>query len=250
MDSPEQRQWFMTLISSDEIMPLADVVSWHPFFEASLEVQQYRQYYAEYPALVAEIQALARSHGFAGQFRADELVYTSPDQCVPEACNPKDYLYSDTDAAKYYTRAIVLHTGMDVAPGPLVGCQRAAATPTKVLATLLAGAKAEPFPFEISTTITNVLSYTFALPGGGRMLAFWDHGWVMDDYPEAETSLRLPGFANYTAYGIDALSSFQQRLVVSKEGEDLLIDHLLLRDYPLLVRLAPPRSLYLPMIAR
>ncbi|MBN1317608.1 MAG: right-handed parallel beta-helix repeat-containing protein [Anaerolineales bacterium] len=250
MDAPEMRNWLLTLIQNEDVMSLADAVSWHPFFGASPEDEQYRQYYAEYPALVSQIKTLARENGFTGQFRADELVYNSPDECPGDPCDPANYIYSDADAAKYMARAIVLHAGMDVAPGPLVGCHRQAATPTKILATLLDGAQAESFPFELTTTMTNVLSYTFSLPGGDRMIAFWDHNAAMEEYPQSELSLRLPGLAGSSAYGIDLLTGIQQKLLVSVEENDLVIHVLLLRDYPLLVLLKPDLKVYLPVVIK
>lgn len=248
LDAPEMHDWLFALVQNQDVMSKADILSWHPFFGASPEVEAYRQYYEGYPALVSQIKTLALSSGFTGEFRADELVYNSPDECPGDPCDPADYNYSDADAAKYMARAIVLHAGMGVAPGPLVGCHRQVAVPTKVLATTLDGARAAPFPFELTTTMTNVLSYTFSLPGGDRMIAFWDHNAAMDSYPESELTLRLPGFAGCKAHGIDVLTGIQQELLVFAEEDDLVIQDLLLHDYPLLVVLSAEVNVYLPVM--
>ncbi len=253
MNAPHLRAFLLTLIENDEVMQMADVVTWHPFFGDSPEMgSPAAEYYAGYPALVRSIQQTARAHGFAGTFRAHEIVYNSPDECPPGApsCGPVYFMYSDSRAAKYYARAIMLNAGMNVAPGPLVGCHRQAATPTKVLATLLAGAHAETFPFSLTAAITNVVSYTLALDGGDRLVAFWDHGVASDDYLPTEATLRLPGLAGHIAYGMDPVYGIQQRLVVSEEGNDLLIRSLLLKDYPTLIRLSVERRVYLPLICR
>jgi hypothetical protein len=253
MNAPHLRAFLLTLIENDDLMLMADVVSWHPFFGDSPEMEGLaREYYANYPALVQSIQQTARAHGFTGTFRADEIVYNSPDECPDSAgCGPVYFMYSDNRAAKYYARAIMMNAGVDVAPGPLnVGTHRRATTPTKVLATLLAGAHAEAFPFSLTTAITNVVSYTLALDGGDQVVAFWDHGAASDDYQPTEATLRLPGLAEYSAYGIDPVYGSQQTLLTSKEGDALLIQGLQLKDYPLLVRLSPVRKLYLPVISK
>ncbi|MBC7231692.1 MAG: right-handed parallel beta-helix repeat-containing protein [Chloroflexi bacterium] len=253
MNAPHLRAFLLTLIENDDVMQMADIVAWHPFFGDSPEIGGLAtEYYAGYPALVQSIQQTARAHGFTGTFRADEIVYNSPDECPPgsPSCGPVYFMYSDSRAAKYYARAIMMNAGMDVAPGPLVGCHRQAATPTKVLATLLAGAHAETFPFSLTTAITNVVSYTLELANGDRLVAFWDHSAASDDYIPTEATLRLPGLAGHIAYGVDPVYGIQQPLVVSEEGDHLLIQSLLLKDYPVLVRLSPERRVYLPLISK
>ncbi len=253
MNAPHLRAFLLALIESDEVMQLADGVTWHPFFGDSPEMGGLAsEYYAAYPALVQAIQQTARAHGFTGTFRADEIVYDSPDEC-PEGtgCGPVYFMYSDTRAAKYYARAIMLNAGVDVAPGPLnVGTHRRATLPTKVLATLLAGAHAETFPFSLTTAITNVVSYTLELANGDRLVAFWDHGAASGDYLPTEATLRLPGLAGHNAVGIDPLYGIQQPLLTSGEGNALLIQGLQLKDYPLLVRLSRVRKVYLPVISK
>jgi len=252
MNAPHLRAFLLDLIESDEVMQMADVIAWHPFFGDSPEMGGLTaEYYANYPALVRSIQETARTHGFTGTFRADEIVYNSPDECPEGAgCGPVYFMYSDTGAAKYYARAIMLNAGVDVAPGPLVGCHRQAATPTQVLATLLAGASAEAFPIDLTTTMTDVVSYTLALPGGDRLATFWDHGAASDDYVSTEATLRLPGLAGHSAHGIDPVYGIQQRLLASDDGDALLIEDLQLKDYPLLVRLSVERQLYVPLVYR
>jgi hypothetical protein len=247
MDAPHLRSFLFRLIEDDALMAMADVVSWHPFFGASPEAENYRDYYAEYPSLVQTIIQTARAHGFTGEFRADEMVYRSPD-CP--WCAAGDPLYSDLDAAKYYARGLVLHAGMDVGPG--VAGMSSVRTPsfrtTQNLATLLAGAQAQDLSFELSTTITQVLSYTFALPDGSTLLAFWDHGPARDGYLAAKATLRLLGMAGRSADGLDVLYGYQQPLVVRNQAGDLVIQDVLVSDYPRLVRLTPARKVFLPVV--
>jgi hypothetical protein len=60
----------------------------------------------------------------------------------------------------------------------------------------------------------------------------------------------LPGIAEYAAFSIDVLNGFQQALNTPAEGETLVLPDLLLREYPLLVRLAPRRKVFVPLILK
>ncbi len=246
MDAPELRKWLFRLLEDDEAMAAADIVSWHPFFGAAPDSPQYGKYYAEYPNLVRQIQQTARAHGFTGQFRADEMVWRSPDCWW---CAASDPLYSNRVAAKYYARGIVMHLGMDVGPGLAgMGSSREAARVLRNLATMMAGVEVTAFPIAVSTTVTNVLSYTLAAPNGDKLVAMWNHGVAVDDDPGAELSVRVSGAAGDAAFAEDALFGMRQRLVTTTAGSDLVIEDLLLRDYPLVVRLEPRYVLYLPRL--
>ena len=249
MDAPHLRSFLFTLIENDALMASADIVSWHPFFGASPEVESSRDYYANYPALVQTIMQTARAHGFTGEFRADEMVYRSPD-CP--WCAAGDPLYSNIGAAKYFARGIVMHAGMGVGPG--VAGMSSLRTPsfnaTRNLAVLIADIQPQAFAVELSATITNVLSYTFATHDGGYLLAYWNHGSASDDYTATPLTLRAPGLAAYSAYGLDVLYGFQQPLLVRQDGDALVIQGLLLSDYPRFVRFEPAHKLCLPYAAR
>ncbi|MBN1139656.1 MAG: hypothetical protein JXM73_23995, partial [Anaerolineae bacterium] len=118
------------------------------------------------------------------------------------------------------------------------------------LGTLMAGAQVEAPAIEISTTVTNAISYTFALPDGDHLVAIWRSVDITDEDIGVGAAVELSGFAGHTAFGIDVLNGMQQALDTQAEGETLVIPGLLLREYPLLVRLAPPRTIFLPLILR
>ncbi|HEY53436.1 MAG TPA: hypothetical protein G4N94_08270, partial [Caldilineae bacterium] len=58
------------LIQSD-VMPLVDVIAWHPLYGTSPEYEEDREYYYAYPDIAEDIKETAISHGFQGEFRGD-----------------------------------------------------------------------------------------------------------------------------------------------------------------------------------
>ncbi|MDI7277550.1 MAG: hypothetical protein QME94_16350, partial [Anaerolineae bacterium] len=233
MMDAQAREYLYTLLRSD-IMPLVDVVTWHPMYGVSPEYQS--EYYYQYPAIVEEIKSLASGHGFRGEYAATELVYRSP-TCT--WCNPNDVLYSDVTSAKYYLRGIMLHLGMDVTVG-LAGMSKlypVTFPAVRNLCTVMAGAQAVPLPIDVESQATPLRVYAFSLADGGRLIALWADVAAVDDDPGTGANLRIGGHAGWQAEAIDPLSGVVQPLVTRDEGEDLLIDGLLVRDYPIVLRL-------------
>ena len=102
----------------------------------------------------------------------------------------------------------------------------------------------------MSTTAADVLSYTFSLPAGDRLVALWQTVDIQDEDPAVAVMIRIPGSGDATARIIDGLAGFQQELKVSMAGSDLVIKDLRIRDYPLFVRLSPVRQRFLPLVIR
>jgi len=246
MDNPEGREYLLTVLRSD-VMPLADVVTWHPMFGDSPEYRS--QYYYEYPSIVQHIKDMASAHGFRGEYMAEELVWRSPD-CP--WCNPNDPLYSNTVSAKYYARGIVMHLGIDVSVG-VAGNSSERLESFSVLqnlCTLMAGARPISLPIEIQSEATNIRSYSFSLPNGDHLIALWTDGIAVDDDPGISATLTIPGFSGQAATGIDVLHSFEQKLMTSSEGDNLVIRNLLVKDYPIILRLAPTHRVFLPIVLK
>jgi len=66
-------------------------------------------------------------------------------------------------------------------------------------------------------------------------LTLWVDGVASDEDPGIPTTLVVHGFADQTATGFDILHSFGQELIISNEDANLVIQDLLVRDYPLIV---------------
>ncbi len=166
--------------------------------------------------------------------------------------SPDDPLYTNSTAAKYYARGIVINLGLDldVNPTGMSSLRRESYTVLQNLSTVFAGARVETVPIQAQTTMTQVATYTFALPDDRHLLAVWNDGIATDENPGISTTLRLPGFAGQTAIGIDPLHSLIQPLVTEDEGQALVIRNLQVKDYPLLVQVSPLRRVYLPLVIR
>jgi hypothetical protein len=65
----------------------------------------------------------------------------------------------------------------------------------------------------------------------------------------ANASLTLPlsAYGDLSVTGYDVMHSFRQPLDHHIDGDTLVVPNLLVRDYPLVLRLAPVKRLFLPM---
>jgi hypothetical protein len=60
----------------------------------------------------------------------------------------------------------------------------------------------------------------------------------MDDDPGIPSTITIPGFVGWNASGIDILNGFEQKLITSDENGNLVIRDLLVKDYPIIIRLS------------
>ena len=106
------------------------------------------------------------------------------------------------------------------------------------LSTIMAGTESTELNFEIQSDATYIKSYAFSLPNGDNLIAVWDDGAAVDYNPGMSSTLVLPGYAGQKATGIDVLNGFEQELITSAENGNLVIHDLLVKDYPLIIRLS------------
>jgi len=52
------------------------------------------------------------------------------------------------------------------------------------------------------------------------------------------STVNIPGFSNWTAMGIDIFNGIEQELIVRSENGNLVIQDLLIKDYPIIIRLS------------
>ncbi|MGD2145496.1 MAG: right-handed parallel beta-helix repeat-containing protein [Anaerolineae bacterium] len=246
---PEAHDYLFSVVSSD-VMPLVDAVQWHPFYGASPEFLS--EYYYAYPSVVQDIKDTAAAHGFTGEFMAGEIWWGTEEE--PES-HDKGIWYSETAAAKYHARGTLMHLGMGVrvtqnAVPSAWPSRQLVDTAVTNLCTLMAGAETTNLPVEIDTQATDVVSASFSLPNGEHLVALWTDGAAVDDDRGTSAILTLPGFSGQTATGMDVLHGFAQGMITSSEGGALVIRDLLVKDYPVILRLAPTSHVFLPVVLR
>jgi len=236
--------YLMGVLESD-LMPLVDGVSWHPFYGQSPEYEP--QYYYDYPATVQEIKEVASAHGFGGEYIVEEIGWSPDVPGLPVA-------YSESVAAKYLARGIMMHLGMDIITG--VGGteewdeQQAEMRVTRHLSTIMAGARAANLPLQVQTTLTDTVSYTFALPNDDYLVALWSDGVAADYDPGITATVTFSGFADHQARGIDVLYGYQQQMITGTVDGNLVIRDLLVKDYPIVLRLSSTKRVFLPILLR
>jgi hypothetical protein len=142
-------------------------------------------------------------------------------------------------AAKYYARGIVMNLGMDVwagIAGELYDTIPPVARVVQNLSTVMAGARPADLNVDIQSEATNIMSYAFSLPNGDMLLALWTNGVAVDNDPGVSAVLTFPGLTAQEVVAIDVLNGFEQELMAEAENGYLVIRKLLVKDYPVLLR--------------
>ena len=132
-----------------------------------------------------------------------------------------------------------MHLGMDVSVGLAgISLERPHFYSTvQNLCTIMAGAKPIDLPIEIESEATNIRSYTFSLTNGDRLFALWTDGVAVDDDPGINATVIFRDLSVQKTVGIDVLNGFEQEMLTSIEDGNLVIQNLLVKDYPIILRL-------------
>jgi hypothetical protein len=225
------KDWLFSILNSDEIMPLVDVVSWHPFFNDSPAWPEARDYYYQYPSIVQAIIDTTYAHGFRGEYRACSISYweSRPEDPVP---------YSAIESVKYELRAVLFHLGRDMTT--IVGSRMPTYLSYRVcryLCTVMEGNMPKNIPVRIQCKDTTIRSYGFTIPGDRKMIALWTDEIAVNYDPGVQVAIKIPGFIDKKVYGIDVLHGFEQELITEVETDSLVIHNLLIKDYPIILRI-------------
>ena len=234
---PDCEKYLFTVLKSD-IMPMVDGIATHPMYGASPQYDETRQYYANYPSLVQEIKDVSTANGFFGEYFAEEMAWRTTINSNPD----EPWEYTPIVGAKYYARGIMMNLGMDVWAG--VGGEMYDTIPPVVtviqnLSVTMAGANPENLTVNIESDAENIMSYGFSLSNGDRLFVLWTNGAAVDDDPGTSTTLTFPGFSSEKVIAVDILNGFEQELLTRTENGELVIRDLLIRDYPIILRLTP-----------
>jgi len=229
------REYLFGILSSSAVGD-ADAISFHPMYGASPAYALYRDYYYSYPTFVEEVRRVAASHGYQGELIAEEMDWRTALNVTPD----ESWIYSDVTAAKYYARGMIINLGMDLRVG-VAGDDLFQIAPvvavTSNTCTIMAGHEAIDMPVDIDIDYEPAAYCAFRYPNGDRMLAVWTDGVAQDNDPGVPAVITFPGLTAATVTGIDVLHGFEQELVFEADGEDTIIRNLLVKDYPIFIRL-------------
>lgn len=217
------------ILKSNLADPMVDGISWHPY----IGVLPADQFYQEYPEIVKGIKALAESHGFTGEYFGDDMLWGT----VREENWSNGPLVSFPVAAKMYTRSITEHRGLGVNVTFNPFFQKTFMSPLRNINTVLAGAEPADIPISLETTAENVRHYSFVLPDGSRLVALWTNGDAVDADPGINADLTFPGSIAHRVVGIDVFNGFEQEMNIETSGGNLVINNLMIKDYPIFLRL-------------
>jgi len=235
---------YLFSILDARILRLVDGISWHPMYCASPEHHEDytlgRELYYSYPDLVRRIKETAESGGFSGEYFADELSWRTEETQIDDLSCP--HVYAEAVAAKYLARGIVMNLGMDVRAshnGLFWEEMPTSYGVVKNLCTVMAGHESIDMSVGIQGEYDEPVAHcAFRYATGDRMFAIWRDGEAGEEDPGVSTTLRFPGLAAGAATGIDVLRGVEQELILELDGGDTIVRNLLVRDYPIFIRLS------------
>jgi len=237
LDEEGSLSYLKTILNSD-LTPQVDGIAWHGSSGNSPDYKP--NLFNRYPGWVDEIVAAARQNGFTGRFFSTELHWRTPD--TPQLIDGNPWFYSNTVAGKYYGRGIVAHRARDFVVG--VGHEGYEGIPEVYqmitsLTGLLAGAQPVETGAALSAPTADMQTAAFSLPDGSQLIAFWRNNLAVDDDPGVAQTVTIPRASTAKASGIDPLYAYQQELVTAPQGDALVIENYLVKDYPTFIRLQP-----------
>ena len=218
--------YLKTLLKSG-IAPLIDVISWHPFYGHTPD----DPYYQNYPQMVEELKALGAAEGFNGEYLVEEMLWRT------ERADEPQQSVSAIVSAKYLARAILTHLGLDVTASVSGMFPGECPHFVRRLCTVMAGAVPISLPLEIESDATNIRHYGFSLPNGDRLIALWTNGVAVDEDPGVRADLRLRGLSVNSVVGVDIRNETEHEILTSVQNGNLTIRGLLVKDYPIILRL-------------
>ncbi len=259
---PLVADWILSCLKKGMVKH-ADVLSWHPYSFPKDTDEDYPPEELDRPRSVwapAEVKTYADSVnylrreaaklGFRGTLMANEAgAYAIHADRT-----------SNLIAAKYLARSAVLHTALGVPmfwnettslmrpswqqffrPGAPDLKPAQSYYILRTLCTLLDGAQVEGLRFQPVTPVDRIEKYGFSLPGGAKLLALWvrerSRKHRFDDYEGIGIDLEISTRQPRRIAGIDLLNGREQDLAFTSENGRIIVPNLVLRDYPLMLRI-------------
>jgi len=233
------------------LAPELDAVGWHPFYQArpgDFDCAKYR-------AAVEEFREECAALGFRGQFAATEWTWAAPYPGAADWC-------SEMQKAKYAAQLMTAHCGMDVVSlynetfqtgridwdctllrnafsvDPISAAQpQPIYYVLRTISTALDDFRAAPVSVEFAGS-RDVVSFTFRRGEGEVLVAAWLPGATVDGIREERADILLPEVEARRAWAVDVMNGTEQELDVGRGDRGALLAGMLIKDYPVFIRLA------------
>ncbi len=247
---------FLKTCLEEGVGKLVNVMTIHPYYGANQGTQDY----LDYPAHVHAWKKLVESYGFRGEYMATESGWYAPYPIPAHPFGGGDV--TEIVKAKYLAKFMVTNAALDMkafwnetwqdqftywdgslmrstfSADPVCPMQpQAAYYVMRTLATVLEGAEPAALNLELRGKQGKVDFYSFHLPDGSRLVAFWLPGAGKDRAPDLKTDVVISNMSFKNATGIDVLNGTEQELRISAEGGSTILTGMLTKDYPVLIRL-------------
>ena len=254
----EQEKQSLYLAVTRELAREVDEIGWHPFYQT--DPKSLTQYTADVRAL----QKWLRDVGFRGHCMVTEWNYSAiyPPLTDAEASRAwcGGFRATEIEKAKYIAQVFARHTALglesfycemyfpDFAMLDLSLLRRsfdadpisprqpqAAYYVTRNLATMLDGLEPGEFSYSLNGAPPNIESFALKSPEGPA-LVLWISGPARDHCEGAAVDVHFK-LDFRKAIGYDPVNGVSQELFVTQSGETMLIKGVLVRDWPLVIRL-------------
>jgi hypothetical protein len=247
--------------------PLVDTIGWHlePFPPDS---------WGKYPEAARAMMRYAESKGFHGKYLASEYFWGAPYPSDPQyggqffgyEPDPSDPLkgkpaLTELCKAKDAARVYTMNAGLGVVTiwsnpwlqVPLFDCgvfrngfAAAPVTPMqpepvyyvlRTIGTVLDATTPADLNVDFSNKGQKIEHYGFKLTQGDLMVGVWLPGKSVDKQPGITTDVIVRAPKCSKVVGIDTLNGIEQELAFRQDGDRLIIPGIVIRDYPLMLRL-------------
>jgi len=104
------------------------------------------------------------------------------------------------------------------------------------LCTVMAGHETIDISVKVDIDYDPIANYGFQMSNSDKLFAIWTDG--IDDDPGIPATITFPGLVVENVVGIDVLDGFEQELVFEVVDESTVVRDLLVKDYPVLLRLS------------
>jgi len=246
------------------VIPYMDVFAWQT--ENYLWFPE-QERYKEYPHNVKEFEQDMAKLGFKGEYFVRENCWSAPYPKPYDQAERKfpllDTTLTEKRKAKEMARMFVMNTGIGATTSfydntwldqdandfglfrntfsadPMNPMQpETAYYLLRTLATVMDQTKpSEEVKAEFSNQPADFYNFNFTLPGNEYYVTAWLGGISVDDHPGIRSDLLVRGLEAKKVTGIDILNGTTQDLKFATDGDGTRIGGVMLRDYPLFIKI-------------